>query len=479
MPTVKCPCGQGFVVDEDELGRPVTCPTCGRENTAADAERPVEVRPPPGPEIVACDLCGRGGAVPVDLMRVVSLLLISWPKRWRETLCPMCTRRRALFETMITTFLGWWGIPFGLMYTPMALLLNARTMARHSDLPGPFGVIATTLVAGMPVILLAIAAGWFPAEPVPDRAETPPDPLAQILWSRASSEMAAGRMESAAGAFDELLRRKPDWPGAAAAAGKTYVRVGRNADAVRVLRASGDPAVRPLLAEALLALGRPEDALAELVDESVDVRAPALVRLGEFVRAARLEPAGPASSLAITHARVSLGAPDWAGAARAATTPEARVLLLRSLECFAAAERVARGDDAAWLALDRGDLAAVRRHATTSPRGAVARGIAAWLAGESAEGVVARGDGEPGMRLVARALTDPKALILLTTAVSMTEEERWAADLVLAIAARDAGHEERFRALLRRAQQVAVETPGRVLAGWLLGASFEDRLGRR
>ena len=480
--TVRCSCGQAFWVSDAEVGTRVLCPTCGLEIVAAGEEgaAPVRERAEPKvtvPERIACRLCDADGAVPVEMMRVISFVVITSPKRWRETLCPSCARRRLLVETMITTFCGWWGLPFGLVFTPLAIALNLRSLSRHSDLRGPLGVFAGLLVASMPLVMVALLTSWLPDEPT---TEATADAVTEVLARQAEQAAKAGEWPRAADWYAQVLLRQPDRPGLRLAASAAFLRANRGRDVLRALKPiDSDPTAKLLLAEALLQLARPVDALALLPEDRVELRAPALVRIGEFARAAKLEPDGPRSAAAITKARVSLPAPDWAGARRSATTAPAQVILCRALGCARSAERVAAGDDAAWLALDRGDFAEVRRLATASPWGAVARAIADRLEERRDPVSMAPGDDDPNVRAIARAMDDPlAAAVMIASIPKMTLEERWAAELILALLERDSDPAASRRRLLA-AGGIPVETPGRELAGRLLGEEFDDPYARR
>ncbi len=480
--TVRCSCGQAFWVSDAEVGTRVLCPTCGLEIVASGEEGSAPAREPveekvPVPERITCRLCEADGAVPVEMMRVVSFVVITSPKRWRETLCPGCARQRLLVETMITTFCGWWGLPFGPVFTPLAIALNLRSLARHSDLPGALGVFAGLLVASMPLITVALLVAWLPDEPSP---ATTADSVTDVIARQAEQAAKAGQVAEAAGWYEEVLLRQPDRPGLRLAAAAAFLKANRHRDVLRHLKPiDSDAAAKLLLAEALLALARPVDALALLPEDRVELRAPALARIGEFARAAKLEPAGPRSAAAITKARVSLPVPDWAGARRSATTAQAQVILWRALGCARSAERVAAGDDAAWLALDRGDLEEARRLATTSPWGAVAHSIADRIDGREGRVLMAPGDDEPHVRTIARAMTSPaSAAVMILSMPKMTMEERWAAELVLALLERDSDRDA-SRRRLRTAGSTPNETPGRELAGRLLGEEFDDPYGRK
>jgi hypothetical protein len=56
----------------------------------------------------------------------ISLLIVTW--RWASDIYLLHPRERGLARglpyTLLTLFLGWWGLPWGLVYTPRALFAN-------------------------------------------------------------------------------------------------------------------------------------------------------------------------------------------------------------------------------------------------------------------------------------------------------------------------------------------------------------------
>jgi hypothetical protein len=56
----------------------------------------------------------------------ISLLLVTW--RWPSDIFLLRPGERGLARglpyTLLTLFLGWWGLPWGLVYTPQALFAN-------------------------------------------------------------------------------------------------------------------------------------------------------------------------------------------------------------------------------------------------------------------------------------------------------------------------------------------------------------------
>lgn len=87
---------------------------------SGEAHLPVpSVLPEPGP----CALCRRRDAEIVAPVYVVSALMFTarYLGRFRS-LCSTCARLNALPAVVVTFVLGWWGIPWGLVWTPQAIV---------------------------------------------------------------------------------------------------------------------------------------------------------------------------------------------------------------------------------------------------------------------------------------------------------------------------------------------------------------------
>jgi hypothetical protein len=111
---------------------------------------PVEGPPPPAPS-VAPPTPGGQWAPPhaeklrVTLIQVTSFVLMT-QRRARTCTGTLAECQAFARKVMIhNLLLGWWGIPFGLVWTPMALSKNAKTLGKLRQISGG--------VAG---------AGWYP-----------------------------------------------------------------------------------------------------------------------------------------------------------------------------------------------------------------------------------------------------------------------------------------------------------------------------
>ena len=83
-----------------------------------------------------CAKCGGPG--PLDLhqsYRVYSMLVITSWSTHNHFVCRACARNEQLKSLGFSTLLGWWGIPFGLIVTPIQIVRNLAALAGSTD-PG-------------------------------------------------------------------------------------------------------------------------------------------------------------------------------------------------------------------------------------------------------------------------------------------------------------------------------------------------------
>ena len=93
-------------------------------------------------EPLACSSCGRVTAQPryIILFEVKSFLVVTFRTPIQGIFCPACAEKKALRASVVTWLLGWWGFPWGLIYSPHALFwaflggrrpadVNARVLA--------------------------------------------------------------------------------------------------------------------------------------------------------------------------------------------------------------------------------------------------------------------------------------------------------------------------------------------------------------
>ncbi|HUS83789.1 MAG TPA: hypothetical protein VMX56_01490, partial [Anaerolineales bacterium] len=86
----------------------------------------------PGP-IPACEICGRQDETLrlVVLPYVVSLVVVTFRRAWTGLWCSRHRNERRVLAGLITALAGWIGIPWGFVYTPMALI----NLAKGGDQP--------------------------------------------------------------------------------------------------------------------------------------------------------------------------------------------------------------------------------------------------------------------------------------------------------------------------------------------------------
>jgi len=81
-----------------------------------------------------CPVCGGSG--PIDVFtsyRVLSAVVVT---SWRNTpriSCRGCATKAQLLSTLYCFFLGWWGIPWGLVMTPIQIVRNLAGLSQGND----------------------------------------------------------------------------------------------------------------------------------------------------------------------------------------------------------------------------------------------------------------------------------------------------------------------------------------------------------
>jgi hypothetical protein len=97
------------------------------------------VSPPEGEALVPthCDLCKRSAQVDyVTLEQNIGLLVFRIPKRLRGYLCRTCSAHVFWRMTLVTFFLGWWGV-ISFFVTFVVLYRNVATFVRTRALLPP------------------------------------------------------------------------------------------------------------------------------------------------------------------------------------------------------------------------------------------------------------------------------------------------------------------------------------------------------
>lgn len=81
-----------------------------------------------------CPQCG--GAGPIDLHfyhQVWSALYLTSHKSAPLLACLKCGRKKQVFSAFFSFFLGWWGFPWGLFYTPIQVFRNIKALLKPLD----------------------------------------------------------------------------------------------------------------------------------------------------------------------------------------------------------------------------------------------------------------------------------------------------------------------------------------------------------
>lgn len=77
------------------------------------------------PERGPCASCGDRGAEVVAPLYCLSAIFVTARQHGRfRNLCLTCARIRAIPATLVSLFVGWWGFPWGLVWTPQVVIDN-------------------------------------------------------------------------------------------------------------------------------------------------------------------------------------------------------------------------------------------------------------------------------------------------------------------------------------------------------------------
>lgn len=78
------------------------------------------------PEPIVCSACGKVTAQPryVIFYEVKSFIFLTTRKPIQGIFCSGCAEKKVFRATAITWMLGWWGFPWGFIYTPHAIIKN-------------------------------------------------------------------------------------------------------------------------------------------------------------------------------------------------------------------------------------------------------------------------------------------------------------------------------------------------------------------
>ena len=81
-----------------------------------------------------CPRCGGSGPIDVSIAHKVwsALVVTSW-KSEPQVCCRSCGRKHQAFGLLSSAVVGWWGIPWGLIMTPVQIVRNLAGMFRSYD----------------------------------------------------------------------------------------------------------------------------------------------------------------------------------------------------------------------------------------------------------------------------------------------------------------------------------------------------------
>jgi hypothetical protein len=85
-----------------------------------------------------CPRCQSRGKI--DIHKSYSVYSVVLYTKWQtheHLLCKSCASRQQLTDLIGSSLLGWWGIPFGLIVTPVQIVKNLVALARNPATNGP------------------------------------------------------------------------------------------------------------------------------------------------------------------------------------------------------------------------------------------------------------------------------------------------------------------------------------------------------
>jgi hypothetical protein len=99
-----------------------------------------------------CPKCGGSGPVDVHLShRAMSALVVTQWSSHPLVACVDCGTKAQLRDAGVTLLLGWWGLPWGLIMTPVQIGKNIYALVRKPDprqpTPALYRVVSTNMAA--------------------------------------------------------------------------------------------------------------------------------------------------------------------------------------------------------------------------------------------------------------------------------------------------------------------------------------------
>ena len=85
-----------------------------------------------------CPKCEKHG--PIDIHKshcVYSVILYTKSETLEHLLCKKCATKQQAIDLIASLLLGWWGIPFGIIITPIQIIKNVISMCQNPGLNGP------------------------------------------------------------------------------------------------------------------------------------------------------------------------------------------------------------------------------------------------------------------------------------------------------------------------------------------------------
>lgn len=115
------------------LGQQIIAMRSGQPTMSASASAAGAPAPAVAPR---CQVCGRSDSTlrVVSYPFVISLLFVTFRRALAGIWCDQHASLQRLMASLVTVCVGWWGIPFGLLYTPVALLTLARGGTQPPDI---------------------------------------------------------------------------------------------------------------------------------------------------------------------------------------------------------------------------------------------------------------------------------------------------------------------------------------------------------
>jgi endogenous inhibitor of DNA gyrase (YacG/DUF329 family) len=85
-----------------------------------------------------CPVCQGDG--PIDVHKsyfVYSIIIYTSYKTNEHIVCKECARKKQFSDLFLSSLLGWWGIPFGLIITPIQIVKNVVILIKSPDQSEP------------------------------------------------------------------------------------------------------------------------------------------------------------------------------------------------------------------------------------------------------------------------------------------------------------------------------------------------------